>query len=118
VAEEGVGRLLRRFMREAPGGPSSVTELARRMGRPRSTVHRHLRGGSISEMSIEAYAEALAEGPEERERVSVQLRRAAGYPVPSPSGRPAEIEPIVVELGGLDEAALDTIWRVVRLLHR
>lgn len=112
-----IGRLLRRLMSEYPDGPLSITDLHLKIGKPRSTIHRHLRGGVATEQTIAEYAQALGTTPEDRERIEIELRRAAGYPTVGQAHRP-EVEAIVVELERLDDHALSAVWQVVSALRR
>lgn len=112
-----IGRLLRRLMSEYPEGPLSISDLHLKVGKPRSTIHRHLRGGVATEQTIAEYAQVLGTTPEDRERIEIELRRAAGYPTVD-QGHRSDIEALVVELEQLDDNALDTVWQVVSTLRR
>jgi DNA-binding transcriptional ArsR family regulator len=111
MAQQSLSRLLRRLLLMYPDGPMSISELSRRIGKPRATIHRHLKDGNINEDTLIEYAKALS--PSGREAATLQeLRVAAGYPV-SLGEKEDEIRAIAAELANLDRAALDAFWQLL-----
>ncbi len=51
--------VLKEHMRMSPGGQMSITELSERTGMPRSTIHRHLKGGMPLPSAVARYAEVF-----------------------------------------------------------
>lgn len=99
-----------------PDGPMTISEFARRLGRPRATIHRHLKDANISEDMILEYARVLAPRGREQE-VILELRVAAGYPI-SLGDKEDEIRAIAQELARLDRPALDAVWQLLSVLSR
>lgn len=87
----------------------TVSELARRTDMPRSTVHRHLKGGRPIRDSIATYARVL-EFPES------DLLMLAGFRAPDNDDR--EIMALANELRLLDSKTRELLWQMVGVLRR
>lgn len=110
MSDENVSRVLRRLMQEAPGGPLSVTKLAEMIGKPRSTVHRHLNGVRPSRKTLQKYS-IIFGMPEDT------FLRLAGYET-SEVKKEAELQALVVEIRDLDRDGREVIWQMINMLRK
>jgi len=111
-SDQPFARLLWHLMQHAPEGPVTISQLARRTGMPRSTVHRHLKGkGNPSRKTLEAYAKALAAPLDE-------LLALAGYRVTQWEGFDPQVTELAVELSLLDPQTLATVREIAAILKR
>jgi len=109
--EHPLARALRSMMELAPGGPLTISELARRCHMPRSTVHRHLKGGQPQRDPLEAYAKALGVPLN-------QLLGLAGYPVPRSTAFEDQIRETATELADLHPDDLALLREFAAVLRR
>jgi transcriptional regulator with XRE-family HTH domain len=107
VKDETFARALDRLMASVPGGRMTISELSRRTGLPRSTIHRHLRGGQPQRDTLDVYARALGVPVEE-------LAGLAGFRVESED---PEVIALAEELRRLTAEQRQAIWEVVRVMR-
>lgn len=111
-------RLLNGLMADAPGGAINIVELGNRMGIPRSTIYRHIKGFPMREDMLQTYARALGDTPERQEQISREMRRVLGMPDPDRSPQTDGLRALVVEMEALDQESLDMVWQLVAMLRR
>ncbi len=104
-------RAVRLLLNQAPGGPMSMSELARRAGVPRSTVHRHLKGGQPQRGTLEAYARAL-------DVPLNHLLALFGYPVPRSEAFEDQVRGLATELADLEPDDLELVREILDAVRR
>lgn len=115
VPESAFGQALERLMenyRDPETGERrklTVTDVARVANIPRSTVHRHLKGGRPIRSTLKAYACALGVAESE-------LALIAGYRHPMAEGLPEDVKALALEIGKLDEEQRALLWQVYDLI--
>lgn len=89
----------------------SISELARRAGVPRSTKHRHLKGGQPQRGTLEAYARAL-------DVPLNHLRALFGYPVPRSEAFEDQVKGLATELADLEPEDLKMLREIAEVVRR